>query len=347
MFISLGLLGGRRAFLGLDIGSYSLKLAEAYQRGSSIIVTGFSQIRIPPETVVDGVIKDEEKFLMAFKTLLENLRPKSRLLNLGLYAYTTFYDRIPLGFVEGEDFSQAVLSEIESFVPFDINDIYVDYVPFLKEKDKYEIVFATAKKEQVDNLLEIFSKININVNAIDVDVFAISNLFEFLYGPNVRLVIDIGFSKTLTIFTDKVGPLFSREITYGLSYVLHNIAQELEVSLDDAEKLQFQIPDDERGYTIKEIYTEFLRNLIEEIENSFNIFKSKYYISPEEIFVIGGGANIPGILEFLKEKLKIDVKPVSLGSKIKFSKDFDRDYLSLLDKIGVISIAQAIREFIV
>ncbi len=346
MIISFGLFGGRRGFLGLDIGSYSLKLAEAYQKGSSIIINGFSQTRLPPETVVDGVIKDEEKFIKAFKSLLENLKPKSRVLNVGLYAYTTFYDRIPLGFVEGEDFNQAVLSEIESFVPFDINDIYVDYVPVLKEKEKYEIIFATAKKEQVDNLLELFSRINITVNAIDVDVFAISNFFEFLYGPNTRLIIDIGFSKTLTIFTDKMGPLFSREITYGLSYVLRNIAQELEISLEEAEKLQFYIPDDERGYTIKEIYTEFLRNLIEEIENSFNIFKSKYYISPEEVFVIGGGANIPGVFKFLKEKLKIDVKEFSLGSKIAFSKDFDREYIPHLNKIGVISIAQAVREFI-
>jgi len=346
MFISFGPFGKKKSFLGLDVGSYSLKIAEAYQQGSSIVINSFSQIRLPPNTVSDGVIRDKEKFLEALRTLLDNLKPRTRMLNTGLYAYTTFYDRIPLSFVEGEDFQQAVLSEIESFVPFDMNDIYVDYVPLLKEKDKYEIVFATAKKESVDNFLDIFSEIGLEVNAIDVDVFAISNLFEFIYGPNARLIIDIGFSKTLTIFTDKIGPLFSREITYGFSYIMRSIAQELGVSVADAEKMQFSFPGNEKGYAIMEIYTEFLRNLIEEIKNSFNIFKSKYYISPEEVFIIGGGANIPGISEVIEKKLDVKIKDVVLNSKLVFSEDFDNNYIHVVNKIGLMAVAQAVREFI-
>ncbi|MBX6423657.1 pilus assembly protein PilM [Thermosulfurimonas sp. F29] len=346
MFISFGPFGKKRGFLGLDIGSYSLKLAEAYQKGSSIVINSFSQIRLPPDTVTDGMIKNKEAFLKALKELLDNLKPRTHLLNTGLYAYTTFYERIPLSFVEEEDFHQAVLSEIESFVPFDLSDIYIDYVPFIKEKDKYEIIFATAKKENVDTLLEIFSELNLTVNAIDVDVFAISNLLEFLYGPNIRLVIDIGFSKTLTVFIDKLGPLFSREIAYGLSYILKNISQELDVPLDEAEKLQFSFPDDERGYAIKEIYTEFLRNLVEEIENSFNIFKGKYYMVPKEIFIIGGGSNIPGFSDFIRDQFKIEVKGITLNSKLSFSGNFDENYISYINRIGAFAVAQAIREFI-
>ncbi len=338
--------GGKKGFLGLDIGSYALKMAEAHQKGASLVVTSFGQVRLPPDTVVEGTIKDPEKFWEAFNRLWQNLKPRSKQLNLGLYAYTTFYDRIPLGFVEAEDFEQAVLSEIESFVPFDIEDIYIDYVPILKEENKYEIVFATAKKEQVDALLELFSASPFKINAIDVDVFAVANLFEYLYGPRARMIIDIGFSKTLVIFTDKFGPLFSREFNYGLGYVTRNIAQELDIPLEEAERLQFSPPEDERGYAIREIYTEFLRNLVEEIENSHNIFKGKYYFAPDEGFVIGGGSNIPGIKEFLKEQLKMDIQEPELNTKIRFAKNFDPEYQRLVGLTGFTAVAQAIREFI-
>ncbi len=336
---------GRKSFLGLDIGGYSLKLAEATLRGSEIVITGFSQIRLPKGVVLDGLIQNEELFLQSLNTLLDNLKPKSHSLNLGLYAYTALYDRIPVALKEGEDLTQAVREEIEAFIPFDINEVYYDYFPLLKE-DKYEIIFAVTKKEYVDKFLEIFSKVNLSINAIDVDVFALSNLLEYLYGPATRMVIDIGATKTLAFFADKNGPLFSREIALGLDKITEDIAQELDVSLEEAEKLKFHIPEDEKGYTVKEIYTEFLRSLREELENSLNIFKGKYYTQPDEVFMVGGGAFIPGITEFLEEKMRLPFKELNISEKIRFSKDFDEGYIPELNRIGVVAIAQAVREFI-
>ncbi|QJA05571.1 hypothetical protein FVE67_01615 [Thermosulfurimonas marina] len=338
----------RPGFLGLDIGSYSLKLAEAYQKGSQIVISNFGQIRLPSGAVTAGIVKDEEAFLEAFNTLYMHLKPRSSFLNLGLYAYTVFYDRIPVGFTEGEDFNQAVLSEIESFIPFNIDDIYYDYVPLLqKEENNIEIIFATVQKEYVDKLMELFAKLKVELNAIDVDIFALSNLWEYLYGPGKRLILDIGYGRSLAVFLDENGPLFSREIDLGTSKIIRNIVQELEVSWEEGEKLHLQIPEGEAGYTIREIYSEFFRNLLEEIENSLNIFKAKYYFSPEEVYVIGGGSLIPGLEEFLAENLKFNFRSFSLQDKLSFSKDFDPEYIDYINKAGVLAVAQAIREFLV
>ena len=341
----LARLTGQKSFLGLDIGTYSLKLAEATFKGSKIVITGFAQIRLPKEVVVDGLVQNEGIFSKSLKILLENLKTKSRNLNMGLYAFTALYDRIPVSLREGSDLSAAVKEEIEAFIPFDINEVYYDYFPVIGD-DKYEIIFAVSKKEYVNKFLEIFSKIGLNVNAIDIDVFSISNLLEYLYGPSARMIIDIGASKTLAIFVDKNGPLFSREIALGLSNVTENIAQELDVSFEEAENMKFEIPDDYRGYAIKEIYTEFFRSLVGELENSLNIFKAKYYSHPEEVFVIGGGALISGMSEFLQEKFKIPVKDLNISDKITFCADFDGDYILELNKIGVVAISQAVREFV-
>jgi len=338
-------LKGQKSFLGLDIGTYSLKLAEATLKGSQIVITGFGQIRLPKEVVVDGLVQKDEIFLKHTQTLLENLRPKSRNLNFSLYAYNALFERTPISLSEGSDLSSIVKEEIESFIPFGINDVYYDYYPLIKE-DKYEIIFAVCKKEYVDKFLELFSKIGLNLNVIDVDVFSISNLLEYLYNPLSRMIIDIGASKTLVVFMDKYGPLFSREISYGLSNVTTNISRELDVSFEEAENLKLKIPDDDRGYVIKEIYTEFFRSLLEELQNSLDIFKAKYYSHPEEIFLIGGGAFVPGISEFIQKNLKLPVKDLDLSSKIAFSKDFDKNYISELNKVGVLAISQAIREFI-
>ena len=335
----------RKSFLGLDIGSYSLKLAEATLKGSQVIITGFSQIRLPKGVVADGLVKNDEIFLKNLNILLENLKTRSRNLNIGLYAYTALYDRIPISLREGIDLSVAVREEIESLIPFDINEVYYDYFPLIKD-DKYEIIFAVSKREYIDKILNIFSKINLNVNSIDIDVFSISNLLEYLYGPSSRMVIDIGNSKTLIIFIDKDGPLFSREISLGLSSIAEHISRKLELSFEEAERIKIEVPSDNRKDVIIKIYKEFFSSLVKELENSLSIFKAKYYYNPEEIFVIGGGALIPGIHEFLQDSLKAPIRDLNISNKIKFCDDFDRDYILELNKIGVFAVSQAVKEFL-
>ncbi len=337
---------GRRAFLGVDVGGFSVKVAEACQEGDVIKVLSFGQARIPEDVVVDGLVQNDEVFISTLKELLSNLSPQSHSVNLGLYAYTALYDRISIEINENQDLSQVVREEIEAFIPFDINEIYYDYFPLLHE-DKTEIIFAATKKEYVDHYLEVFSKVGLSVNSVDVDVFAVSNLLEYLYGPSTRMVVDIGATKVLTFFSDKQGPLFSREIAVGLNSITKEISEKLEVSLEEAERLRFQIPNDERGQVVKEAYTRFLEELRTEVENSINIYRGKYYKDPEEAYLIGGGAFIPGIVEFLKERIFVPFKEVELRDRLSFSEKFDPNYINEINKLGVVTVAHAVSEFLI
>ena len=337
----------RSGFLGLDLGSYSLKLAEAQQSGSSIVITNFGQIRLPEGVVNVGIVQNEQVFLNSLNTLLSNFSPRFKLVNLGLYAYTTFYERVPLILSEGQDFQEAVVSEIETFIPFDMEDIYYDYVPFLPSgEEQMSIIFATTQKEYINGLINLFSKSPLEINAIDVDVFALSNLWEYLYGPAKRLIVDIGYTRSLAAFIDEYGPIFSREIDLGTSWITTNLMQNLDLSREEAERLSMNIPEDEKGYAVKEVYSEFFRNFLEELENSLEIFKAKFYTPPQEVYFIGGGALVPNLDRFFKENLKLDVRIHSFKDRLSFSSDFDENYIELINKIGAFAIAQAIREFI-
>jgi len=63
--------------------------------------------------------------------------------------------------------------------------------------------------------------------------------------------------------------------------------------------------------------------------------------------VIGGGALIPGLEEFFAENLKLNFRSLSLQDKLSFSKDFDPEYINYINKVGLLAVAQAIREFLV
>ena len=120
-----------------------------------------------------------------------------------------------------EQLQETIHFEAEQYIPFDISDVNLDF-QILGENEnnpnQMSVFLVAAKKEMVNDYINLVTLVGLNPCIIDVEAFALQNIFEANYDiqdENVAL-IDIGASKTsLNILKDN-SSVFMRDVALGL-----------------------------------------------------------------------------------------------------------------------------------
>ena len=93
--------------------------------------------------------------------------------------------KIMLPTMPEEELSESIRWEAEQYVPFDINDVYLDYVVLDPGAvgETMGVLLVAAKKEKVDDFKNVVTQAGRLPSLVDVDAFALQNCYEVNYGP--------------------------------------------------------------------------------------------------------------------------------------------------------------------
>lgn len=331
------------SLLGIDIGTYSIKVAEITQKKGMLILKGFGQVRTFENTIINQIVNDEQLLKNNIKNLLSNFNSRSNRAYLSLPYETTIYGKFVIYNLQS---SQEIEKQINAEIPYRIEDVYFSYI-LLQDNNTYVVYYLVSKKDSLDKIKNIFLDLNIKVENIDADFINLHNFLEFLYGPENKLIIDLGNDKIKLYFSNKDVPVYTRELfSLGMKQLKIEVQRELKITYDIAERYIHWPPDDNNRKILKEIFKEYIKKLVEEIKLGIEIARSKYNLSLEIIYIIGGGARIPGIHKILSELLKVEVREIRIEEKIKLSNNIDPKYLEILNTQGLLAIATAAKKFI-
>ena len=122
--------------------------------------------------------------------------------------YSVIVKKIAVQSMSEEQLHETIQFEAEQYIPFDINEVNIDF-QILGESEGganlMNVLLVAAKKEMVHDYINLVQLAGLNPCVIDVDAFALQNIYELNYpneAENVAL-IDIGTSKTsLNILKD-------------------------------------------------------------------------------------------------------------------------------------------------
>ncbi len=329
--------------IGLDLGSYSLKVAEVSLEGNQPVLKGFSQAKTFETAIVNQIVNDEALLFSNLKNLFSNFKPTSNIIYLSLPFELTIFGKFSVN-------NPEAFNEIEKYInkeiPYKLEDVYYSYF-ILPEKGSYEIYYLVSKKDNINKIQKILSGLGYSLDNVDSDFVNIHSFLEYLYGPENKAVIDLANEKVNIHYSNKEVPVYTRELfNLGLKHLKTRVMKELKVSSDMAERFLYKPPDDSRGKIIKEFYKEYLKSLVKEIYFGIEIVKSKYNLNPEVIYLVGGGAKIPGIDSILFELLRIEIRKIDIRHKIAISKNIDPNYLNIITTQGAFALAAAVKEFI-
>jgi type IV pilus assembly protein PilM len=349
------LLGPTKQLLGLDIGSSAIKLVQMKEQKGRYILQKFGIKPLEPEVIVDGTVMDAARVVTAIKDLLKEAEVKLKNVAMSISGHSVIVKKIALPPMPDEELEMQVMLAAEQYIPFDINEVNLDFHVLnpLEQSDdgqpQMSVLLVAAKKEKVNELAELVKGAGLTPLVLDVDAFAIENMYGINYEVNpeeIVTLVNIGASVMNVNILKGATSLFTRDISIGGNRYTESIQRELGVSYEEAEVAK-------RGERREGLDPEAVTTVIEgvnaevasEIARSVDYFKSTYTDGEvSRILMCGGCAKVPGLMPQLKERMGGAVELANPFNCVDTAvAGFDPDFLADVAPQAAVGVGLALR----
>jgi type IV pilus assembly protein PilM len=349
----VGLFGKKKGIVGVDIGSSAVKAVElkvAGKGGDEFQLLNIGVESLPPEAIVDGAIMDAGAVIDAIQRLFQDNKIKTPDVATGVSGNAVIVKKISLPQMSAEELSESIHWEAEQYIPFDIQDVSLDYeVLEGGGGGNMDVLLVAVKKDKISEYTSALTQAGKNPSIMDVDVFALQNCYEINYGIDpgrVVALLNIGASIMNVNVVKGGSSVFQRDIAAGGNQYTDAIQKDLNLSFEQAEALkkgeQVEGASAESLHPILQAVSE---NLAMEIQKTFDFFRATSQEDRiDQIFLSGGTAKIHGLRELLGDRFSTSVELLNPFLNVRYNeKDFNPDYLEDIGPAAAIAVGLAAR----
>ena len=352
--MKLPFLSSEDLVVGIDIGSHAIKVCHLKRTDKAYAVVNLGSATLPEDAVDDGTLNDPEIVGKIIGDLFKSLKIKKKKVGFSISGYSVIVKKVNLAVMSDEELEEHIHAEAEQYIPFDIEDVYLDFQD-LKTNDgdseRTDVMLVAAKKEIVDDYLEMLEGLNLKPVIVDVDGFALENTYEYNYpkDENVALV-DIGASKMNINIISKGISVVARDIVVGSRQLTEQIQATFDLEFDEAEALKLgHIPAEEKQEEIADIFSSTCTQWVLEIKKAIDLYHSNHPDAPlTQLVLSGGGSKVSGLVDYLANETDLPVKLFNpFGNMTVNSKKIDPDYLASVGPEMAIATGIAIRPSVI
>ena len=181
--------GKKEHLIGLDIGSRSIKVAEIVETKGGSTLKNFDSIDIAHGAIEEGTINDPGTVAESLQQLLKSSGIKETNVAVSIGGYSVIVKKIVVQSMAEEQLQETIHFEAEQYIPFDISDVNLDF-QILGESEsnpnQMNVILVAAKKEMVDDYINLVNLAGLDPCIIDVEAFALQNSFEANYDIHRR-----------------------------------------------------------------------------------------------------------------------------------------------------------------
>jgi len=354
----------KNQLVGLDIGSHSIKLAEIDHGKRGRLLRSFGLVPVPPGAIAEGSIKDMEAVASAIKSLYKNLRVRNKNVAVSLTGYALIAKRIALEKMDETEMEKAIQEEAEKYIPYDIDEVNLDFAVLnaggeIEEgsvqegqaagSKKMDVLLVAAKKDIVEEHVELIRAANLNLGVLDADVFALQNAAEIsIDRPDGNyVIITIGAGELGINVVYKGMSSFSRDSSYGGNQITETIVAEYGLDYTEAERMKLGGVelDDQKKEGLGKIVSHEVSAWVKEIKRALDFVAATYPDEEiNEIVLAGGSSRIEGFRPFLEQETNIPVVFLNPFKNLVFSnKLFDLEYLEYMAPQAGVAVGLALR----
>ncbi|MCP4718575.1 MAG: type IV pilus assembly protein PilM [Desulfobacteraceae bacterium] len=333
--------------VGLDIGSSFIKVAELKTSKKGTILKKFGVAQVPFGAIVEGRVIDKEGVANTIRTLFKSQKIKEKNVAISTGGHSVVIKTINTAKVPDKELHGTIHSEAEQYIPYDIDDVNIDYQILGESEfssDQMNVLLVAVKKDLVAEYIDLITLAGLIPQIIDVDTFALQNIYEVLPGSDpeeVALLVDVGASKTSLNILKGNASLMMRDNVSGTNQIIEELSSELDISIEEAEKM-FQEGDESK--TIREIRQSVANAWCSEICEVIYTFQSNSNENKvEKIVLSGGGGFLEGFSDSLKSELDVDVVAINPFEGLILGKRFPGSFISGVGLQAPIALGLALR----
>ncbi|QAU35858.1 pilus assembly protein PilM [Janthinobacterium sp. 17J80-10] len=324
MALDLGSLFGKAnsPLVGLDISTSGVKLVELSQAGKNELrLERFASEPLPRGAVVDGNIENIEQVSEAVRRVWKKSGTKAKHVALGMPPASVITKKIilPGGLIE-EELEIQVETEASQYIPFALDEVSLDFDvcgPAQNSPEDVEVLLAATRKEKVEDRVAVAEAAGLKPLVMDIESYAARAAVDRLVAQlpsggqgQIVALLQIGTQVThISVLLDGQ-TIYEREQPFGGGQLTQDIVRAYGLSHDEAEakKKSGDLPE---GYE-HELLEPFLESAAMEVTRAVQFFfTSTPYTRIDQIFLAGGCAAIPGLVDVVADRTKISASVVS------------------------------------
>lgn len=237
-------LGSKKLLVGLDIGSGAIKILQLKEAKGKYKVERFGIKPLPSETIVDGAIMSDLEVVQTIKDLAQEQKIKNKDVAISISGTSVIVKKISIEPTSEADLEKRIKFEAEQYIPFDINDVYLDFHILSGEERSAEgqaemaVLLVATKKDKLNDYANAVRGAGLIPKVVDVDAFAVENMYCVNYETSpgeLTALVNIGASvMNINILKGGVSA-FTRDCTIGGNRYNERIQQDLGLTPEDAE----------------------------------------------------------------------------------------------------------------
>jgi type IV pilus assembly protein PilM len=337
--------------VGLDIGSKTIKVGEIQETSKGSNLVRFGALDIAPGLIEEDGIKDPQGVADSIRQLLKLYNIKEQNVAISIGGYSVIVKKIVVQTMSEEELQEKIPLEAEQYIPFDISDVNIDFQMLgdsEKNPNQMNVLLVAAKKEMINDYLNVLDLAGLNPCIIDVDAFALQNIYEKNYelSDDYVALIDIGANKTSLNILKGDSSVFLRDVSLGCNQINDKLISQISCSVEEAEIIRCSEKQDKISpEKLQAIESSIVADWTTEIRRAIDFFYSTY---PDDhikrIILSGGGANVKEFSKLLAVQTSSEVKVINPFDKLNIDSDrLDTSYLNSMGPQAAICMGLAIR----
>lgn len=304
---------------GLDIGFSTIKVLQLDDNPATkkTSVLGYGVVSYDNQAVSDGIITDYEKLAQAAVSLFESGIIGSidtRRVAATIPASKAYSRVISLpAKLSHKEQEEAVRLEANQYIPIPLEELYLDYSVVQKGPENNEVLVVAAPKKIVDSYMKLFDILGLEVCALETTISAASRIITRVEKSDEipTILIDLGsLSVDLTVFDKNL--VVNGTIPGGGDDFSGRIAEKLGIDKAEANaiKTKYGLGVSKNQTEVREALKPQLDSLIKEIRRVVRYYEDRTEGNSTigQIITMGGGANMPGLVDYLTDNLRIPTR---------------------------------------
>jgi general secretion pathway protein L len=293
-----------RKSLGLDLGSHSLKAVELQQTLRDVETL---QLRSQARAADDPPLAELLRHFVqqhGFSTehvvaALPGGQLSSRLLSFP--------------FRERRKLAQAVPFAVEAELPFELEDVVIDWELVGGDRTRAEVAAAIAPRREVSARLAVLEEGGCAPRTLEAEGLVLGNLASVFDLPGSRVLADLGHLKTTLCLLVDGRAVAARTVPVGGHHITQALAADRGLSLEEAERLKCEAgvfgPGGEAPPATERALDRIAREVARTLGAVENLLGGR---SPDELTLMGGTALLDRIDVFLAERTGIPTARLGL-----------------------------------
>ena len=312
--INLGSLFGKSSppLAGLDISTSGVRLVELADAGKGELrLERYAAEPLPRGAVVDGNIENIDQVAEAVRRVWKKSGTRARHVALGMPPAAVITKKIilPAGLSE-DQLEVQVESEASQYIPFALDEVSLDFDVIGQapnSQEDMEVMLAAARREKVEDRVAIAEAAGLTATVMDIESYAARAALDRVAGAKAGQIValfQIGAQATHVSVLQDGETIYEREQPFGGNQLTQDIVRAYGLSFEEAEtrKRAGELPENYRA----DLLAPFLESAALEVTRAIQFFfTSTPYTRIDQLYLAGGCAALPGLLELIGSRTRI------------------------------------------